>query len=534
MKLDPDFHPLAAKWLDGQATPPEQAVLQDILEADPAAVDEFAALCHTSELLVQHPQSPADRRKHLESLLSGKPWPARAAKMIRHPNFRRAAAAAAAVLTAGVWAFWPTGSTGQNSVASHRSPESPFPETNASRSVAGDLRAAGELEESNIDPDLRKLLERLSIGQFEANGPLPDAAAQLTVAINGHPETAGLRIRTDGDGDAEVFLKFKTEMPAWCLLQMMALQTGTTLSSDADGSLTFLASEKPASLEKSDSRTSSLESLRALLQLRARDQEGDQLTRYRDLVAGTLGSGITFQEVSDNKIQFSGASRGVKVLKAATDAALALPARSELTIYSAQIPLGLYPGMAVYKPQQFAEFLESALPINGTLFQILVSRPVLPNEEITGIGRSDRNGTHNVSETSIFAKSEPYTVDLDIENITESTLHGSQGTSTQTLSVKIMAWAGQTVTVGGSISDGYESLIFVTASEIDPGMPSSSQGAPDRSDAVTQLSDAIPVDGKPGFVTSPYAEVPAEFDISSLKPGSTFTCPLSGKKLRVP
>ena len=42
MNADPDFHPLAAAWLDGNATPPEQKLLREILDGS-AQMGEYAA-----------------------------------------------------------------------------------------------------------------------------------------------------------------------------------------------------------------------------------------------------------------------------------------------------------------------------------------------------------------------------------------------------------------------------------------------------------------------------------------------------------
>lgn len=73
MKTDPDFHPLAGRWLDGQATVSEQTVLHEILAEDAGAMTEFAALCHMEALLSTASSPPADRRAALGSLLLGKP-----------------------------------------------------------------------------------------------------------------------------------------------------------------------------------------------------------------------------------------------------------------------------------------------------------------------------------------------------------------------------------------------------------------------------------------------------------------------------
>ncbi|RYD32515.1 MAG: hypothetical protein EOP86_15490, partial [Verrucomicrobiaceae bacterium] len=162
MKTDPDFHPLAARWLDGQATASEQTVLQEILSENPAAMTEFAALCQTEVLLLsQASADQAARREALNALLSGKPWPERAVRMWRrHRNIRWSAAAALLVVGAGLWMAGPgEADPGSPTSANHTRPPQLLGTPGGIRTQP--VEDSVDWSDALIDPELRRLLERM-------------------------------------------------------------------------------------------------------------------------------------------------------------------------------------------------------------------------------------------------------------------------------------------------------------------------------------------------------------------------------------
>ncbi|MES2707710.1 MAG: hypothetical protein V4726_14040 [Verrucomicrobiota bacterium] len=580
MKTDPDFHPLAAKWLDGQASPPERAVLQEILSADPEAMEEFAALCRTETLLRQVPQDQAARRQVLEALLAGKPWPKRVMNFCGHPYARRTAAAAALAL--GSWAIWRLGAgTGHDSSAFTQNPPA-LPTLRIPGNPGGkspDHSSAEEDDGGNIDPELRRWLERMSVTEFKAHGSLSGFVAESLSGIKGM-DGKMIPVRVLDEGDAPVFLEFQALMPTWHLLKLMALQTGTALSME-DGALVFRRAEKPEPLEDCITRGANLNNLRALLVLRERNQEGDMPAKYAEMVEQALGSRLAFGTDSEKSISVSGSSRDVKVLKAALTAALASPIRMNLSVAMITVPpradSGVpgdpagnapaenvpsmdvnplnnpsatvvaeilqsppQPGLnGVFTAPQYSVMLRGIFQKPGVRFRILMEQPVIPNQEnlaasleTTGDGGSVRSGT------SIIVKTTDDTAALDIVPFMDSESPLDLREEHASISTQVLVWFNQTAYFGGfRHPDGSEVGFFITASDpedstgqsADTGTPASASGTSAGESA------AVPVPGKPGFVTSPYVTgTAAAFDVSSLKHGSSLTCPLTGRKFRIP
>ncbi|RYD29281.1 MAG: hypothetical protein EOP86_21950 [Verrucomicrobiaceae bacterium] len=417
-----------------------------------------------------------------------------------------------------------------------------------------------------IDPELRRLLERMPVADFKGHGPLADVVGSSLPELK-NADGALIPVRVADEGDAPVFLEFKAFMPAWHLLGLMALQTGTTVSLE-DGALVFRRSEKPASLEDETTRAAQLANLRALLGLRAGDPQDDMTPQYTERIAQTLGSDIRLRARSETSAGISGSARDVKVLATALDAALSLPARITLSVAMMTVPPGVDFGVAdgssgtppaagagnvldemestvmaetflgmtspklggVLTSAHSGRMIQAALRHEGVRFKALLDQPAIPNQEnLAAGGQPLTDGSQLEGKVSIFVKSTEDTADLDVSTITRTAFPRGLREDNLGINSQIMVWNGQTAVIGGFRQpDGSSVTFLVTAHSA-----GEESGGTDPSATDGELS-AIPVPGKPGVVTSPYAEAPVELDVSSLKSGSTLTCPFTGRKFRIP
>ena len=321
MKADPDFHPIASAWLAGTAMPPEQRLLSEILHTD-GNVEEYAALCRTEALLQQAGRTAAERRKSLAAILSGKPWPQRAVSFLKSRTIRWAAAAAAAVLAIGAWALWPSAAPEESQMAKQkRVPQfEARPVANAQDADALRVVETPLPEEAALETKLRQWY----VGEFSAVGPLPEAVAKLLAELEG---SIHVTAQVQEAGDAPVFLKPPLAMPAWSLLQIMALQSGTEVRLSGK-TLVFRAARKPVPLAGSLTRTTSLSALRVFSPLGDEDDHSAELTANG--VAAAFGSGLEFRFASETSASYSGSSRGVRVLEQALKSVTNPPLNAEI------------------------------------------------------------------------------------------------------------------------------------------------------------------------------------------------------------
>jgi hypothetical protein len=254
MNTDPDFHPLSAAWLDGTATPPEQQLLGEILHM-PDMMSDYAALCRTEAMLAHCGRSGEARRSALGTLLRGPSWPRRAAGVWNLRSVRWAAAAAA--LAGAAWALWSSRSPEPELAARvHPAPQMALPPSpGESQTREAPLPPSAE----GLERDLR----RCYVAAFTASGPLPDAVARLAASVK-LEQYAPLAADVRTSGDAPVHLRLGSALPAWTVLQMMAVQTGTEFRLSGN-SLVFLPASRPVPVSGSLTKTAKYASLRLFL-----------------------------------------------------------------------------------------------------------------------------------------------------------------------------------------------------------------------------------------------------------------------------
>ncbi len=523
MKTDPDFHPAAAAWLDGRADPPQQLLLQEILAAEPDPMPEFAALCHMEVLLQQTTSSSSVRRKNLEDLLTPKTRPILTSRF----SSRRIAgwAAMAAVLALVFSVVWLT------KMSSEDESQVGFDSATA-RQVAVRMRTGSPLGTGappaapEGDPQLRRVLERTSVIPFKAEGSLTEMVAKLREEVNAqHEVRPPIRVLTEGD--APVFLNIDALMPAWHLLEIMALQTGTSLTWE-DGALTFRTDPQAASRRQLASGKSTMTSLRALLGLFEKDKDPDLLGKYENLTKAALGIDCAFRKVSGDVFEFSGTAREVKVLESAIRAAAASPLKADLTIALVSVPPEFdLQYIAVLTRSQYGELVRGSLGRGRTLFKALPNQTMVSNQEYHAGIEGTVNGERLKMDNRIICRSRQSDVDIEVViDISSMTADGSENTSS--VKTKLQMWYGQ-IAFFGTVRqpDGSKGALFVS--------PIRNSGELSSATVATAAErEAQPVTGKPGFVTSPYSDIPLEIDVSSFTSGEYFSCPFTGKRFFIP
>ncbi len=82
---------------------------------------------------------------------------------------------------------------------------------------------------------------------------------------------------------------------------------------------------------------------------------------------------------------------------------------------------------------------------------------------------------------------------------------------------------------------GTTPLMFITVSLVDPEpKPAAEEKPKETTEAPKELPKGIPVEGKPGFLLSPYAPDKGYVDVTDRPPGTKVACAISGKHFTVP
>ena len=547
MKADPDFHPIAAAWLDGTATPPEQRLLSEILHTA-GNVEEYAALCRTEALLQQTGRTAAERRKSIAAMLSGKPWPQRAVLFLKSRPIRWAAAAA--VLAIGAWALWPSAAPEEKQTAG-KSRVSPRM-TESSVIGGGSSRTMRDAPLPPAAGGLEQRLRRYYVANFKTAAPLPEAAAALAAAITPGSDYA-LTADVRDPGDAPVHLKLPTSLPAWTLLEMMALQSGTDFQLSGH-SLVFRTARKPVLREGSLSRISELTPLRTLFAVKETDDHSDELNRYGSSTQTALGSGLEFLLASESSNKYTGPPRDVRVLELALSASTNPPMMVRLNMKAMELPRDLFQTLLVetggitgatkdglFLSDEHMQLLMRAVSLHvGVDLMTMSSMITRPNQRVsvtTNPEGKDRQQDELMGEF-VATPTNDSEVTVEFHYTSERFDPQTQGTSTQKAEGRFTHGTGQTSVLAGMVdSAGVERVYLLTTTIVDSaGTPLFEAGKTPPAPAAPpeELPYGIPVADKKGMVQSPYAPEKGFIDVEGLKRGTRVECPYTGKHFRVP
>lgn len=584
MNPDPDFHPLASAWLDGTATPPEQQLLGEILRNSPDMMREYAALCRTEVLLSQCARSAAARRAALGTLLRGPSWPRRVTGVWNVRSVRWTAAAAA--LAVGAWALWPARSPDQQEARDRSAKKRPVQPMALPPSLA-----ENRAPEATLPPaadGLERHLRRCYVADFTASGSLPEAVARLAESVK-LEDTPPLTADVRSPGDAAVHLRLGSALPAWTVLEMMAVQTGTEFRLSGHN-LVFLPAARPVPVSGSLTKTANYASLRSFLGLRKTaatqageteaPEQGDEGEEDPDeeeeapparppedpadvplileaLTGEALGAPLSFDLPEGSAVKYTGGPRTVRTL----ELALGVPARAAFEVEFRLQALSL-------PKEAFAEIVKELtgdpdtdtfrLSLTGDQVQQvtqkasgrrgvdLMTMPVARGPANETLQSSVRGQAHE--GTGVFAKFEGLVGskgELDLSyDITVSTWDEE---AQSILSVEdtgnVSIMSGATLFVpGGAAPDGKEIIYLITGNvfrgdgippEVTPEPPTEFFPAPEPA-AGEELPYGIPVAGQKGKVMSPYAPDKGQVDVDGYKRGTRVECPYSGKHFRVP
>ena len=548
MNNDPDFHPLAAAWLDGTATPPEQKLLGEILHG-PDTMPEYAALCRTETLLAQSGSTAADRRAALGRMPGGKPWSRRVTGWWKHPAARFAAAAAFVVLCA--WWLWPDTQT-DKAPRAKRSLIPRMESHSASAQPAEDeLRVA---DQPPPEAGLETKLRQRYVGDFAAAGPLPEAAAKLIAAIG-----ADIHMTTDvrDPGDAPVLLKPATALPAWTLLKLMAVQSGTEMRLVGD-TVVFRAARKPLSRTDKIARTSELSPLLHLFNLSLTTGDREVFPGLLPAAQATLGASLGFTIVALEKpVTYSGSSRDVLLLELALESITSPAVNAAVAMKLLQLPAdagtkteGRPEFSGLFTDSQFQIMMRSLQQSRGVrtmTYPSVLSRP----HQTVQLNTDAANSEGLYAEVTVVPAGglDCY---LACDFVwTEADPANPGSVTNQSLSTTILIPGGSTAGFAGfKQTDGSEMVIYVSAMLVNAAgeplngpLKSPAADAPPPVDitdqpttppALRKLPSGIPVPDKPGMVQSPYAPEKGFIDVTGFKRGTRVECPYTGKHFRVP
>lgn len=552
MKADPDFHPLAAAWLDGTATPPEQKLLGEILHG-PDMMREYAALSRTEALLHLRAGTAQERRRALSSMLAGR---SRIVLLWKHPIVRWSAAAAALFMVA--WVLWPSSA-----------PEA----TDTARKVPVSPRIAGSLQAANVpvpsiharemlppaDKGVEQWLQRYYVSPFEAVGPLPDAAAALAAAIkleDGTSLTADVR----SAGDAPVHLKLSVSLPAWRLLELAAMQSGTEVVVSGK-SVVFRSDPKPGSLEGTTGHGAFVAALRTLFAIPPTDP-ATTMSAFAQFALHSFGSRIRFNTAGEDYLNYHGIPRDLQVLDRAQSSIQSPPVLVSLSVKLVELAPGVEIGegivpasekdgpalSGIFTDEQFQVMTRSLSGIKGVNLTTMSSVMARPSHEVK---MQSNPGSEGFEALLVATVEGGFGCNLQCEMGWGVGLPGGRDPNASGLeSTQVLLWSGQTLGVTGIHGpNGSKTMAYITATLVLPdGTPlpppnkvpesldSSVPPAPAGTEPAPreELPYGIPVIGKQGMVQSPYAPDKGMIDVEGFKRGTKAMCPYTGKHFRVP
>ena len=546
MKTDPDFHPVASAWLDGRASQPEQSILREILPAEPGVMKEFAALCHTEVLLQQSATAAAFRRESLAKLMSGKPLTKRPADLWKNRITR--GSAAAALLTVAVWSMMRLGNDSDAITVAEKQAPSKAPV----RTAAGGGRTSNKAETKNqlpeAAPGFELLLKRFYMVDFKAAGSLPEAVALLVkdvhLADGKSPEVEILDA-----GDAPVSLALNVSLPAWTLLQIMALQSGTRMKISGE-SLVFQQAENPSDRVRSVTRSSNFNLLPALLPSPENHPDNEDISSYGNLAQHAFGSQLTFSGTRKNLAECTGPVRDIEVLKLALHEIDQSSVRVNLSMKLMNFqpepggqdlsePSGrdAFTLAGVFTDTQMQLIMRAASVKKGV--DLMTFTPVnTPPNLFAGFDES-----YSGNKTAPM----PITAKVIVRPLVQDTCElryeikmvgnpGIDGTREITeFKNSVVIWNGQTVAFKGKHPNGSEIMLFLTANLTDAAGQLLAQSRNPGSSALSEdVPDGIPSPWANGFFISPFAPAQGEIDLTAVKSGAQVHCPFTGKLFRKP
>lgn len=236
---DGEFGETAGAWLDGTGDEGTRRVLAAQLR-DPERVEEFAGLCRTEALLHAAGRTEMERRAALGAMVGRSWWRGRVREWVRRPVVWRVAAALAVCGLLG-WAMWPEEGAGVAGRLVGKRPAvvaSPIGQGGAARNGEA-VREMGE----GMERELRVRYVKVAL-----RGPLEDAVRLVSRAL-ALPGGKVPEVEVRDGGDAQVGLNLPVALPAWTLLEMMAVQTGTMFAMEGDV-LVFAKAEKAEKAEE--------------------------------------------------------------------------------------------------------------------------------------------------------------------------------------------------------------------------------------------------------------------------------------------
>jgi hypothetical protein len=577
MSTDPDFHPLVSAWLDGTATPPEQQLLDEILHSSPDVMQEYAALCRTEALLTQYDRTAAVRLAALSTMLRGPSWRRRVTGVWNFRSVRWTAAAAA--LAVAAWALSPNRSP-EPEMAIKRHPDRQM--------VLPPSAMENHIREAPLPPaadGLERDLRRCYVAAFTASGALPDAVAQLAAAVK-LAESPPLAADVRTSGDAPVHLQLGSALPAWTVLQMLALQTGTEFRLSGHR-LVFLPASRPVPVSGSLTKTANYASLRLFLGMpkaadpadapedgeavnkekgqdddeeedpadsfpvRPRENPADLPVIMAAITNAALGTALSFTLPEESAVKYTGSPRAARLLELALSVPVLPAMEVECRLLILAAPKDVFqnavrevtgdPNVETFRlilsnEQHQAAVRRMSMSRGVDLMSMPIARG--PANELlkVSVEGKEHEGTGVFAEFSGLVGSQDalnlsYRVGIATWVEKEQNVFSVEDVGT------VSTTSGMTIVVpGGDEPDGKELTYLITGTVFrnDGIPPEVTPEPPPAPPAPEELPYGLPVPGKKGMVLSPYAADKGQINVEGYKRGTKVACPYSGKHFRVP
>lgn len=552
MSTDPDFPPLAAAWLEGTATLPEQKLLGEILHS-PDMMHEYAALCRTEAMLMQSGSTAARRTAELSRMLGRTTWPRRLLRICQRPAFRWSAAAAVAVALLA-WALASSDSSSPPPMVKHPKPAP------RSMPLAGPLQDRSMEVWANLPPadkSVEPWLRNYYVRPIPLVGPLGASVRSLAAEIK-MPNGEQLDADPQTEGDAPVHLKTHNALPAWTILEILALQSGTELVVSGKR-VVIRDAKRPLSLDgklHDDQPRNVLEAALAKWSDQGFDSEWEAAGYF---AKETIGQPLKFWPNGKDMITFNGSPRAVWSLGKICRAYPRAPQQLRWTVQVLQMPRGLFDkALAASCPdihrtnkpvsisqadqQLLLRELSQQKGVDMMTLPIPVSDPGCRVEWTSNPEKLEREQDELSSalEGTVGKSGE---IDMMISLKSDTWNESTRGWSSAQLETQVSVPSGQTVVLSGLIDgDGVETAYLVSAQIIDTTGPpkeaappqDNAPGGPPDSRPREELPYGIPVPDSPGMVRSPYAPEKGFIDVEGLKRDTRAMCPYTGKHFRVP